>query len=142
MSIFQTSLPVWKDEMRVPMNSPEISQDTQCVFRKRNQPVLVAFGVTNMNPHVLGVNIADGQPDSFTKTQTHAVGGKEEDLIAQPVGCGKQSVELFDGQNIRNPGCPGRFDQGNVFPGFVQYPGVKELQAIQIKFDCAPGMGQ
>jgi len=138
IGIFQPSFPTWEEKMGMFVNCPEIFQDIQCVFRKRNQPVLVAFGVTNMSPHVLGVNIADGQPDSFTKTQAHAVGGKEEDFIAQPVGCSKQPVELFDGQNIRDSGCLWGFDQWNVLPGFVQYPGVKELQAIQIKLDCAP----
>jgi len=34
----------------------------------------------------------------------------------------------------------GGFDQGDVFPGFMQYPGIKEFQAIEIKLDAAPGV--
>ncbi len=124
----------------MPVHAPEISQDMQRVVRQRHQPVLVALGVAKMNPHVDGVDIANGQTDSFAKVQPHAVGGKEKDFVAQPVGCGKQPAQLLDGQNIRDPGCLWWFDQGNVLPGFVYYPGVEKLQAIQIELDCAPGM--
>lgn len=140
MGIFQPSFTVWEDEMRMFVNGPEIFQNMQCVFRQGHQPVFVALGVANMNPHIDGVDIADSQPDSFTKPQPHAVGGKEKNFVAQLIGCRKQPVELLDGQNIRNPGCLWRFDQGDVLPGFVQYSGVKELQAIQIKLDRTPGM--
>ncbi len=75
-----------------------------------------------MDPHVACVNIADSKPDGFAKAQTHAVAGKEEDLVAQDSGCGKQLPHLFDREDIGNSGCLGRLDQGDIFPGFVQYP--------------------
>jgi len=34
------------------MNQPKISQDTQGVFRKWHKSVFIAFGVTNMHPHL------------------------------------------------------------------------------------------
>ena len=123
--------------MGMPVNGPEIFQDTQCIFRQRHQSVLVALGVTNMNPHVYGVYIANRQLDPFAKTEPHAVDSEEKDFIAQPVGCCKKPVHLLDGQDIRNPGRFWRFDQRNIVPGFIQYPGVKEFQAIQIEFDSA-----
>ena len=50
----------------------------------------------------MGVDIANGQHDAFAKTQPHAASGKEKDLVAQPVGCGKQLVQLLNGQDIRD----------------------------------------
>ena len=67
-----------------------------------------------MNPHIDGVDIANGQPDAFAKAQPHTVNGKEKDLVAQPVGCGKQPAQLLDGENVRDPGNLWWFDQGNV----------------------------
>ena len=73
-------------------------------FPQRNKPILVTLGVTDMNPHVYGVYISHSQLDAFAKTEPHAVDSEEKDLIAQPVGCGKKPVHLFDGQDIRNSG--------------------------------------
>jgi hypothetical protein len=42
-------------------------------------------------------------------------------------------------ENIRNPGSLRRFDQGDVLPGLAQHSGVKELQAIEVELDRAPG---
>ena len=139
VGIFQSSFPTRKNKMGMLVHGPEISQDTQCIFRQRYQPVLVAFGVTDMNPHVYGVYISHSQLDAFGKAQSHAVDGEEKDLIAQPVGCGKELVYLIDGQDIRNPGCLWRFYQGDIIPGFIQYIGVKEFQTVQVKLDRAPG---
>ena len=108
--ILQPSFTVWENEMGMSVKVPEISQNAQCVFRQRNQPVFVALGVTDMSPHVGGVYISHRQLDTFAKTQPHAVDGEEKDLIAQPVGCGKKLIYLIDGQNIRNPGCLWRLD--------------------------------
>ena len=60
--------------------------------------------------------------------------------MAQDPGCGQQLFHLRDGEDVGNPGCFGRLDQGDVFPGFVQCPGIEELQAIELYFDRAPGM--
>ena len=59
---------------------------------------------------------------------------------AQDPGCGKQLPHLLDREDIRDFGCLGRLDQGDVFPGLVQYPGIEELQALEIELDRAPGM--
>ena len=93
-----------------------------------------------MDPHVGGIDIANRQGDSFAKAQAETVGGKEEDSVAHPVCCGKQPIELFDGQDIWDPGCFGRLDQWNVLPWFIEDLGVKELEAVQVEFDRAPGM--
>ena len=93
-----------------------------------------------MDPHVVRVDVADGEPDAFAKAQAHAVAGKEEDLIAQDPGCGKQLPHLLDGENIRNSGCLGRFDQRDILPRLVQYPGVEEFQAVEVELDRAPGV--
>jgi len=65
--IVQPSFSAGKNEMWMPVNGPEISQDKQGVFRQRHQSILVAFGITNMNPHVDGVDIAHRQLDPFAK---------------------------------------------------------------------------
>ncbi len=122
------------------VNGPELPQHPQGFVRQRHQPVLVAFGITNMDPHVVCVDVADSEPDAFAKAQAHAVGGEEEDFVAQDPGCGKQLPHLFGGKNIGDSGYPGRFDQRDILPGFVQYPGVEELQAIQVELDRAPGV--
>jgi len=44
------------------------------------------------------------------------------------------------GEDVGNPGCFGRLDQGDILPGFVQYPVIEELQAVDVEFDRAPGM--
>jgi len=139
VGVFQTSLPAGKEKMGVPVHRPEIAQYAQGLVRQRHQAILIALGIANMHPHVMGVYITDSKPDSFAKAEAHAVDSKEENLVAQDIGGGKQFPRLLDGQDIGNSGCPGRLDQGNVFPGFMQYPGVEEFQTIEIKLDAAPG---
>ena len=110
VGISQPPFSVWKEKTGMFVNGPEISQDTQCLFRQRHQPVLVALGIADMDPHIDSVDIADSQPDAFSKTQPHGIDGEEKDFIAQLVGCGKKPVYLLDGQDIRNPGSFWRFD--------------------------------
>jgi len=61
-------------------------------------------------------------------------------FVAQDHGCCQQLFHLHDGEDVGNPGCLGRLDQGDIFPGLVQYPGIEELQAVEIVLDRAPGM--
>ena len=68
-----------------------------------------------MDPHIGGIEITDSEPDPFSETQPHAVGSKEEDSVAQLVGCSKQSIQLLNREDIRDPGSLGRFDQGEFF---------------------------
>jgi len=126
--IFALSFSARKEKMGMSVHFPEISQHAQGLFRQRRQPVLVALGIADMDLHIFGIDIANGESDAFAKAQPHAVSGKEKDPVAQPVGRGKQTVQLLDGQDIRDPGSLWRFDQGDVLPGFVQYPGVKEIR--------------
>lgn len=86
--VFQPSFAAWKAKMGVLVHNPKRSQDAQALLRQRHQPILVALGIANMHPHVDGVNIANRQPDAFAQAQSHVVGGKEKDFVAQPVGCG------------------------------------------------------
>ena len=89
-----------------------------CSYPKRY--FLCITGLVPQSSHIDGVDIANSQPDAFAKTQPHAVSGKEKNLVAQPVGCGKQLVQLLDGQDIRDPESLWRFDQRNILPGFVE----------------------
>ncbi len=140
VSVFETSFPAGKEKSGMLVNGPELPQHPQGFVRERHQPVLVALGITNMDPHVVRVDVADREPDAFAKAQAHAVAGKEEDLVAQDPGCGKQMPDLLDGEDVRDSGCLGRFDQGNILPGLVQNPGVEEFQAVEVKLDRAPGV--
>ena len=69
MRVFQAPFPVWKKKIRVPVNGPEISQDLQCFYRQGDEPILVAFGVSNMDSHGNGVDVSDLKGDSLTKSQ-------------------------------------------------------------------------
>ena len=124
----------------MPVYGPEPSQHPQGPVGQRHQPVLVALGIANVDPHVVRVDIADGEADTFTKAKPHAVAGKEKDPVTPYSGCGKQLPHLRDGEDIGYSGCPGRLDQGEALPGFAQYLGVEELQTVEIEFDRAPGM--
>ncbi len=109
------------------VNPPKSSQGVQGLFGQGNQSVLVALGVTDMNPHVGWVDITDSEPDTFSETQPHAVGGKEKHPVAQLVGCTEQSVQLLNRLDVRDSGSLRWFDEGNLLPCLAQYSGVKEL---------------
>ena len=94
------------------MNGPEIPQDMQCFFGQGDQPVLVAFGVSNMDSHVDGIDIADLQRYSLAKSQAQRVDGEKEDPIAQLSRGGNQLMELLYGQNIGDPGGFGGLIRG------------------------------
>ncbi len=98
------------------VHGPELPQHVQGLVWQRHQPVFVDFGVANMHPHPVRVDIADGELDAFTQAQPHAVAGEKEDLVTQNAGCGKQLSHLFDRQDIRYSGGLGRFDQWEIFP--------------------------
>ncbi len=123
----------------MPVDAPKIFQNMQCVFGKRHESVFAPLGVTNVNPHAFGVDVADRQVDAFAETQAHAVDGEEKDFIAQYFGCFEKPIELPDAQNIWNYSRFWRFYQWNVIPGLVRNVGVKELQTIQVELDGAPG---
>lgn len=106
----------------MPVNGPEISQDMQCFLRQWYQPVLVAFGVSNMDSHGIRINIADLKGDTLAQAQSQRVYSEQKDPIAQLSCGGDQLLELFDGQNIRDSGGLWWFDQGDVFPGLTQNP--------------------
>lgn len=92
-----------------------------------------------MNLHVGGIDIAGLQPDSFSKAQAQGIGGEEENPVTQLSRGADQLLELPYRENIRDPGSLRRFDQGDVLPGLAQHSGVKELQAIEVELDRAPG---
>ena len=52
MCILHPSLSVREEELGVPMDSPKISQDLQGLLWQGNQPVFIALGVADVNPHV------------------------------------------------------------------------------------------
>ena len=116
----------------------EIPQNTESLFRQRNQAVFVALGITDMNPHVMGVDITDCKVNPFSETQPHTVYGEEKDSIAQSICCCKEIVKLISGEDIRDSCCFWWFDQGNINPCFFQNIGIEKFKAVQIKFDCRP----
>lgn len=140
MGVFQAPFPAGEEKSGMLVNGPELPQHPQGLVRQGHQPVLVPLGITNMDPHVVRVNVADSEPDAFAKAQAHAVAGEEEDLVAQDPGCGKQMPHLLDGEDIGNSGCLGRFDQGDILPRLVQYPGIEEFQPVEVELDRAPGV--
>lgn len=89
---------------------PKCSQDAQGFLGQRYQPVLVALGIADMNPHIAAINITNCEFDTLSETQTHAVGGKEKDPVTQLVGFAKQPVQLFDRKYVWNSGRLGWFD--------------------------------
>jgi len=138
MGVMTASLAVREEEMRVLVHLPKLPQQEQGPFRQRDQAVFIAFGVTDMDPHGGGIDIADGQPDPFAQAQAEGVSGKEEDPVAHPVGRGKQPVELLYRKDVGDSGNFRRLDQGNVLPGFVEDLGVEEFQAVEVELDRAP----
>ena len=140
MGVFHPSLPTRKDKPGMPMNLPEILEDTQGVYRQRHQSVFVSFGISDMDSHCCRVDIADSQVDTFAETQPHAVGGEEKDLVTEDIGCSKQLTQLFNSQDIRDSFGFGRSYQGKICPVFAQDIGVKEFQTIEVELDRAPGM--
>jgi len=91
-----------------------------------------------MYSHICGVDVADCEPDTFTKPQTHAVQGEKENLIAQLIGSQEELSGLFYRENVGNSGRPGRLDQRDLVPGFIQYIDVEKFQAVKIKFYRIP----
>ena len=55
----------------------------QGLLGQGNQPVLVAFGVADVDPHVSRINLSGFQPDPFAKTQAYEVDGEEKNSITQ-----------------------------------------------------------
>jgi len=89
VDVFQSSFPAGEEKPGMLVHGPELPQYLQGLVGQRHQPVLVALGITNMDPHVARVDVANSEPDALAKAQAHAVAGKEEDLVAQDPGCGK-----------------------------------------------------
>ncbi len=88
--VFQPSFPAGKKKAGMLVHGPELPQHPQGLVGQWYQPILVALGITNMDPHVVRVNIADSEPDGLAKAQAHTVAGEKEDLVAQDPGRGKQ----------------------------------------------------
>ncbi len=106
---------------------------------QEQKPVLVTFGIADMNAQSGCIYVTQLQIDPLTQTQAQAIEGKEEHTVAQLMRRKKQLVHLFGRQNIRNFSASRRLDHGNVKPGFSQHMGIEKLQAIQIQFHCTPG---
>lgn len=71
-------------------------------FRQRHQPVFVALGIADMNPHISAVNITSFTLDTLSKTQPHTVGGKETNPVTQPTDCTKKLVQLLSREYNRD----------------------------------------
>jgi len=141
MGIFKPPFSVWKDEIRVPMELPESSKYPQGLVRQRNKPVLIAFGIADMDAPFVSIDISNSQPDAFSKTQSHAVDGEEKDPVTQPVCSSYELVYLLHSQDIRNPGGFRWFYERNILPCLMEDIGVKESQAIEIKLYGTPRTG-
>ena len=66
-----------KQQLRVPMSFPVISQRLQRRVRQRNKAVLRAFAATYMNSHAFGINVASLQSQRFVESQPTRIDGPE-----------------------------------------------------------------
>lgn len=137
----QPAMAIGEEQFRVAVNLPELTQGAEGGVRQRDEAIPVAFGIANMHPLARRIDVADLQCQPFAQAQAQTVEGKIEHPIAQRARGGKKLLGLVDRDNVGQPLDLGRFDQMGHDPGFVQDVGGVELQAIQIKFDCAPGVG-
>ena len=122
------------------MEPPETAQHVQGHRRQRHQPILVALGIADMHPRPRGVDVTDLQAQPLAQAQAKTVGGEEEHPIAQHPRGREHPLGLSNGHDIGQTLRLGRLNQVHVRPGLLQHMGVKELQAIQIEPDRAPGM--
>lgn len=64
-ALFAVSSQCRKDPYRIAMGLPVLAQQIERGFGQRHIPVLGAFAAVHMNPHELGVNIADLKMQGF-----------------------------------------------------------------------------
>ena len=78
-SCFEPALTIGKQEDGVAMHLPETTQEPQRHLRQRHQSIFIAFGIADMDPLALRIDIAHLQPQAFTESQTQAVDSEIEE---------------------------------------------------------------
>ena len=82
----QAARPVGKQQLRVAMGLPESAQHVKGNIGQGNQPVAVAFGVTNVHTVAISINVTHLQCQAFAQAQAHAVQSEEKYPVAQNAG--------------------------------------------------------
>ncbi len=83
------------------MGGSVLSQEEKGLFRKRDQPVFVVFGVSDMDLIAGTVNVLYLEINSFTQSESKTVNGKKADTISKFLESGHDPINLFNSQDIR-----------------------------------------
>ena len=70
MSGFQAAVTIWEQQHGVAMQLPEAAQQIQRRLRERNETILVALSIADMNALPVRVDIAHLQTQAFAESQT------------------------------------------------------------------------
>jgi hypothetical protein len=81
MHFLNPTFAIRKDKIRVSVGEPELAQHQQRFVWERDESIFIAFGITDMYPHVQTIDIASFEMYPFSKAKAHTVKGKEEDSI-------------------------------------------------------------
>ena len=123
------------------MRGPETAQSGQRRCWQGHEAIPVTLGVADMDARPRRIDVAHLQSQPFAQAQPQAVEGEIEHPVAQGVCRRKQALRFVDGDDVGQPLRLGRLDQIRHHPGLLQHVGGVELQAVEIEFDRAPGVG-
>ena len=140
MRAFQAAMAIGKQQDRVTMDLPESAQQIHGRRRQRDQPILVALGITDMNPLAVGIDVCHLQSQALAQAQTETVEREKEHLITEGAGRQKKLPSLVHRDDVRQTLGSGRLDQAGSGLRFMQHMGIIELEAVQIELDRTPGM--
>lgn len=93
-----------------------------------------------MDLHAGAVDVLDLQRQHLAQAQPHAVGDKDEGLVAQLASAVDEGFDPGACQQVRQGRLAGRLDDGDPVPVTLQDMLVEELQAAAIHFDGGPGV--
>ena len=77
MTAFQTAFAIGEEQYRIAMHRPEATEYSHRGVGQRHQAILIAFGIADMHPLTLSIDITDLKAKSFTETQAETVDGKK-----------------------------------------------------------------
>jgi hypothetical protein len=121
------------------MGGPESPQRAEGEIRHWHEAIFIAFGLTDVDVVMLGIDVGDGEVQGLADTQTHGEGGEDEDLEAKFAGGVDQAKDFVAGQEIGQDTFLRRFNQVEPVSFLAEDVVVEELQAIAIDLDGRPG---
>lgn len=139
--VFGRSVLVGENQLRITMGFPESPQSQQGYFGKIDKTILLSFPLTNVDFHVLAVNIRNSQVECFTETQAHAVDGEQVDFVTQFFDRTDDFLKLLSGQKIRKALNSRGFYDIDPVPFFVKNMFPEELKSAAVDLYGAPGVG-